>query len=324
MPSPITTSGFSVGVLPRTDFADPRLLAPNYADILPSVGRGLALYSQLQEERERPLRARLAQLQLQEAEGRAQLAPLERKRRMVELAQPIERVTGAGIEAVNRFPTDIQVSEGGVTFDNTPAGEDIFATEIVESIDPLTGAVTTGTRRTRPISTMEQIENQRSLMEDREARALAAEERLRIQEAANQAKADNDRLRAEASMMRAQQLASNPQVGYVDVKRDDGRTVRQYFSKADPTRIIHEVDRGMLMSFGDALMASAFGGAIPATTTGGAQPNAYEAERQRLLGGGTPAATVITVSTQEQYDALAPGAEYIDSETGRRARKPRK
>jgi hypothetical protein len=250
MASPITTSGFAIQERLNPQYLDPRQLAPRYDAIIPALGQGLGVagqFAQLYDEAQmRPIRQRLQQLQIQEAEGRAALRPLEQQRRRIELSQPIERVVGGGISSVPRFSPIQSVGDDGQVITETPAGEDIFSVEEVEVTDPVTGRKSVAQRRTRPLLTMEQADNQQSLIESREAAANAATERLRLTGERDAAKAENDRIKADASRVRAELLASNPGVSYVDVKREDGRTIRQYFPKGEPGRIIHEIDRGEL------------------------------------------------------------------------------
>ncbi len=87
----VNTSGFQVAERPRVDFADPRILAPAYGNILPAVGQGLALYGGLQQIADdavaRPTRQQLLQIQLADAQNRLGMAPLDRQLREVQIAE---------------------------------------------------------------------------------------------------------------------------------------------------------------------------------------------------------------------------------------------
>jgi hypothetical protein len=76
MPSPITTSGFSVQNMPNVQFADPRLMVPQYSNIIPAISQGAGLYNQLSQI---PIQRQLQQLQLQEAQNRLAQAPIEQQ-----------------------------------------------------------------------------------------------------------------------------------------------------------------------------------------------------------------------------------------------------
>lgn len=244
------TEGFRVSAMPGINYIDPRMFDSGLRDVVGNVGRGrevVGRFAQLAEEAEmRPVRERMAQLQIQAMEQQGALNRLR-------MLTPIETVIGGGIEEVPRYPLQNAILEDGTVIQERPAGSDIFETQRVRVIDPSTGAITETTRRGRPLQTVEQIDNQRSLMDQREAMAESAAERARIAAEAATAKAETDRIRAEndrikadAAMTRAESLQNNPQIGFVDVKRADGRTYRQYFNKSAPQQILHEVDRGTL------------------------------------------------------------------------------
>lgn len=87
----VATNGFQVQELPRVQYADPRLLAPNYGGIIPAVSQGLGLYGNLQaiadEAQARPTRRQLLNLQLQEAVNRVGMAPLDQQLRLAQVAE---------------------------------------------------------------------------------------------------------------------------------------------------------------------------------------------------------------------------------------------
>lgn len=168
MASPVTTSGFSVQVMPRVDYADPRTLVPRYDSIIPGISQGLGAVGQLaqiyENAQQAPIRRQLAQIQLEEARAQAGLAPLIADRKRIELQQPIERVISTGIEEVPRYMPQVMLDEAGQQVLDAqgqprmevPAGMDIFSTEQYETIDPVTGRRAVATRRIKPLQTMEQ------------------------------------------------------------------------------------------------------------------------------------------------------------------------
>lgn len=320
MASPITTSGFGVQVMPRYPDIDPRLLAPQLSQILPAAAQGFDFGAGIArtraEEQMRPLRQRLSELQLEDATARQVLTPLEIQRRRIELELPIEQVIGGGIEAVPRFAPETITLEDGTTRTERPAGDDIFATETVRVIDPVTGAISTTTRRGKPLQTVEQAAQLAEMNDYRDQLAAANLQRAEAASLAAAAKAESDKVKAEAAMLRAQVLQNRPDVGFVDVKREDGRTVRQYFPKGNPQKIIHEIDRGELgndlFNFGTVIQ----GGGAPAKTAAAASD--FEAGVRELAGIGAPAAesprTFNTVAEAEAAGAaglLKPGTKII-------------
>lgn len=101
MPSPISTSGFEVRAQPGINYPDPRLMAPAYGDIIPSVRQGLGLFGDIQQIQDAPMARRLKLAQIQEAEQNA--------------AFPRELVTGSRYigGAEMQSPYDIVATEEG-------------------------------------------------------------------------------------------------------------------------------------------------------------------------------------------------------------------
>lgn len=91
MPSPITTSGFQVTARPGIDYVDPRSMAPAYDKVIPSISQGLGTVGQfaqiMDEAKMSPLRRRLAQIQIQDAEARLALAPIEEQMAVARLQE---------------------------------------------------------------------------------------------------------------------------------------------------------------------------------------------------------------------------------------------
>ncbi len=85
------TAGFQVQERPRLDYMDPRLLTPNLTGLLPAAQQGLGLYGSLQqiadEAQARPTRQQLLQIQLQEAQNRMGMAPLDQQLRLAQISE---------------------------------------------------------------------------------------------------------------------------------------------------------------------------------------------------------------------------------------------
>lgn len=134
----LNTEGTRISVLPTYT---PSRTALDLSDFGSGFQQGLGVVQQAGQLR------RLRDLELENA-ARRPLRDLQMSREMVELGQPIERVTDVGIE-------------------ETPLGG-TFLTETVQSIDPITRAPSTSTRRARVIETPGQ-----AALRSRESRALA-------------------------------------------------------------------------------------------------------------------------------------------------------
>ncbi len=87
----VNTGGFQVAERPRVDFADPRLLTPAYGNILPSVGQGLSLYDHLAQigdsARIDPIKQKLLEIQLQDAQSRLGMAPLDQQLKLAQISE---------------------------------------------------------------------------------------------------------------------------------------------------------------------------------------------------------------------------------------------
>lgn len=162
MASPITTSGFGVNVMPSTQLADPRLLTPQYSQILPAIGQGVGLGNNLlqiyQDAQDRPLRQALAQLNLEQQQ-------LQNAR----LAQPVRQLIGSSLQEVPRYAPVTSTREDGTTFTEVPAGVDLREFQIINEYDPRTGQSRTVEQPGRVVKTMEDLANTQSLIEARNA-----------------------------------------------------------------------------------------------------------------------------------------------------------
>ena len=252
MASPITTSGFGVNVMPSTQLADPRLLTPQYSQILPAIGQGVGLGSNLlqiyQEAQDRPLRQALAQLNLEQQQ-------LQNAR----LAQPIETVTGISLQERPRYDEVTTMTDAGTEFKWRPPGADLLQIEEVRTVDPRTGQVTTSQRAARPLMTLEQ----RQAAEDKTAynESIAA---IRAQEAetrriAAEAKAQNDALRAQVAAEREARLGNDPTLRSRVIVRN-GTNFIQYFRPDNPAVVVEEVEKGPVTQSGIGALLTALSG----------------------------------------------------------------
>lgn len=218
----VQTQGFQVQERPRVDFADPRLLVPNLSGILPAAQQGLGMYGNLQaiadDARARPIRQRLQDISLVNAENALALSPLENARRRTVLQQPIERVLGGGLEEVQRYPLQPMLDEEGKpVFDSSgnprmerPAGSDVFSTELVEVVDPVSGQAHTVTRRGKPTQTLEQAALAADQADYRDQLAAIRAQNAATAAAAAETRGENDRIKADAMAARAEAALNDP------------------------------------------------------------------------------------------------------------------
>lgn len=309
----INTSGFQVQARPGIEYVDPRLMAPAYSNIIPAARSGFEFGESV---RMAPLRQQLADIQLQEAENRLAMSPLEQQLAALRLGEMQQQA------AIPEFVTEGVDIVGG---DRRLAAVDINAPfesfEIAEDFAPKERVVRG--QRVLAGGGVEPFERRETLATPADLRRQAASDKLAAQAeqrlAANQEslsayrtaqaeiaalRAENDRIKANAAMQRAETLENNPSYGFVDVKRADGKTYRQYFIKSDPTRIVHEVDRGEQSS-------SIFmpGGTV--TVSGGGDALRNLAGKYGATGAAPASSGPVAVRTKAERDALPSGTEYI-------------
>lgn len=77
--------------MPNVQFADPRLLGGNLGSIVPAASQGMELYSQIDKAGDEaysgPIKRRLQQLQLQEAQQKIASLPLEQQLKLAQIAE---------------------------------------------------------------------------------------------------------------------------------------------------------------------------------------------------------------------------------------------
>lgn len=139
--SPITTGGFQVTARPGIEYLDPRLLTPQYGSIIPSISQGVGVanqFRQIQDEAKmRPIRAQLAQIQMQEAQDRMMQAPLQRRLKELQIQEAeqnaaIPRVLGGNV-SIEEVPTSIYdmpaLDDNGNRTGPVPMGDLVQITE---------------------------------------------------------------------------------------------------------------------------------------------------------------------------------------------------
>ena len=184
--SPITTSGFQVSARPGIDYVDPRLMAPAYDRIIPSVSQGLGAVGQLaqiiDDAQSRPIRRRLAQIQLQEAQNRLDLAPLEEQMAVARLQ---EAQQNAAVPHILTDTVDLSGGEKQLAPRNLDAGfgniqfDESYAPRIRTTTGREIGAggVVTPFTRTETLATAAQVEADAI----KQAAAIKAQEALATQ-----------------------------------------------------------------------------------------------------------------------------------------------
>lgn len=296
MASP-SSRGFEIGVMPRLPDIDPRTFNTG-GGLVAGLNTGLSTFGALRNISEaaalRPTRRRLADIELAMQENALAMQPALNRRKLFEIGLPVERVVGSGVAEVPRYPEVETVTENGAVIRERPAGFDVTETEEVDVYDPGTGSVRRITRNKRPISTIEQQQAASDMTEYRNDISTIRSMEAQTRAEAARLKSENDRIKAEAAMLKAQALQTNPQVGFVDVKKADGRTYRQYFPKGQPQQIIHEIDRGEMGS--DIFN---FGGTV--VQGGGSGKAGFQDKVSALLGDESPAG--VSFQTPDQVKA---------------------
>lgn len=115
MASPINTGGFAVQERPRVDYFDPRMMVGQ--NVLPAVQQGLGLTTQFQQIADdaaaRPIKRKLQQIQLEEAQARLAQLPIEHQLQALHLGEaqqqaaiPQQIVDGVEIVGGGRGPAE--------------------------------------------------------------------------------------------------------------------------------------------------------------------------------------------------------------------------
>lgn len=317
----LQSQGFQLGVMPQLGQIDPRLFNTS-GQLIGGFQSGLGAYGALQnisdEAVARPVRNRLRDIQLANAESALALAPLEDQRRRITLAQPIERVIAGGLEEVPRYELQPMFDEEGVAvLDRNgqqrmerPAGADVFATETIEVIDPATGRKQTVTRRTKPTQTLEQAALAADQADYRDQ--IAA---IRLQQAATQseaatAKAENDRIKADAIAARAEAALNDPKWRTVSSGVD--ATGNLVINQVNSDGELRAVSTGQKPRANNSFFGSFnLGGGLPATGAAPANIDPAISALVNQIGGNRPASVPIaptparTFNTVQEAEAAA-------------------
>lgn len=338
-----TGQGYQVSVLPQVQQVDPRLFN-NAGQFLGGLNTGLGTVGALQniydQAQMAPVRRRLADIQIEEAQNRLSLAPLDRQLRDVQLAEAQQNA------AVPREVLDDSIVTGGGRLTQIANPDAGFGNlEFVDSFAPR-NRVVTGTRygaggiatpfsRTETLATPEQLKAEaaktalgartaESMIDSREAAALAATERNRLTAERDTLRAENAKILAESAMIRAQAYAENPNYKSAPATLDDNGNVVLNF--VDATGALHAVPTGQRRSATSTF--NFFGGgarngtatAKPAVvSTVGVDPAIVALSN--LAGGATPAAAVaaeVPTLTVEQATLVPAGTIFIGIDGKRR------
>lgn len=136
MPSPITTSGFQVQERLNPQYADPRLLTPQYERIIPSLSQGLGVASQFaqiaDEAQSRPIRRQMQQLQLEEAQARLAMLPIQQQIQALQLGEAQQQAAipeqiVEGVEIVGGTPGPAEFDDIYTPRERVTRGQSIAA-----------------------------------------------------------------------------------------------------------------------------------------------------------------------------------------------------
>lgn len=346
----INTGGFQVQNMPRVDFADPRLLTANLSGIIPAAQQGLGFYNGLQqiadEAQARPTRQQLLQIQLQDAQNRLGLAPLERDLRMAQISEAQQNAATPRLIA-----GDVMIEDGTKEY---PAAFDEFGVrtgpsetvigDLVEvqsgrEIGP--GGVVTPRTVRKTLKTAEQRQNEatKQAASIRASDALAGQ-RARGKEFESTAliQSYNDALEAGddevAALYKSRIDKLNAAPGLLAPGTAYNRRVEQLAADAGITLAAAQ-ELAKTPAGAEALAQAAVANKAAARSPFGAP--ALSAEQKELIrGGGPPAAAPapvaapapafsevvntalgpapgapVAVRTKAERDALPPGTQYI-------------
>lgn len=288
MPSPIQTGGFQVQAQPGISYLDPRLFAGGLTEIIPNIGRGASMVGGLYDMQEnaqlRPTRAALANIELQEAENRMAMAPLERKLASLRLGEAQQRAA-----IPSEIVESVDIIGGGKRLAplNPSASFEDFT--IMEEFAPkvkrtggtrvAAGGALTPFMRDETLLTAEEIKRQNR----RDDIALMAEGR-RVREQASTASARSQRLALDV------EKAKSPDFSKAREGLDsEGRLVTVLFNKKTGEQITIPTDLVPIKSESEAIQ-------IINALTGGGEPKVDPKD----TASGTP-----SFSTIEEADAAA-------------------
>jgi cell division septum initiation protein DivIVA len=216
---------------------------------------------------------------------------------------------------------ELRAADPNATFENFQITEEFTPRQrVTRGQEVLAGGVVRPGERRETLASAVDVKRQAAsdkLAADAEARLAANQESLALyrqaQAEAAQLRAENDQIKAQAAMIRANDLENNPSFGFVDVKRADGKTYRQYFQKNDPAKIVHEVDRGVMT---ESLFAPGATINVGSGASGGGLQNLaamYGAKKPGVASGGT-----VPTLTVDQARTAPVGTIFLGTDGKRR------
>lgn len=333
MPSPITTSGFQVTARPGIDYVDPRLMAPAYDKVIPSISQGLGTVGQfaqiMDEAKMSPLRRRLAQIQIQDAEARLSLAPIEEQMAVARLQEAqqnaaVPHVLADTVELSGGerrlAPRNLDAGFGNIQFDEsytprvrTTTGREIGAGGVISPFEKRETLATAGQVGAEIAKQASDLDYKLSLSEARLANAKTAAEAAQAKAETDRLRAENDAIKADAMRERARIALEDPKWKTVSAGQDAaGNLVINQVNAAGELRTIPTGEKKSASNFffggvnlSTAPVASASGAASPAR-------NAIDADIAALAGlatGGTPAK--VETLTVEQARVAPVGTVFL-------------
>ncbi len=207
--------------MPDVRFADPRLMVPQYSNIIPSISQGVGLYSQLSQI---PIQRQLQQLQLQEAQNRMDAYPIEQQLASLRLGEAQQQA------AVPQFvPQSVDIIGGsrelrpvdpGASFEDFQITEQFTPRQrVTRGLEVLSGGESRPVERMDTLATAAQVEAEaeKQAMAMESARALTAQrsrgkefESTALADLYNNAVADGDTEAASIYKARLDRLSQSP------------------------------------------------------------------------------------------------------------------
>lgn len=342
MASPVTTSGFQVQARPGIDYLDPRLMAPAYDRLLPAVGQGVAfgnnLYQIAENAQMRPIRKRLGEIQLAQAEQALEMAPLEQQRTLAQIAEmqqnaavPIQITENIGLSGGDMSRTGV-----GDTFEDFQITEELTPrVRTVSGYEIGPGGVRSPFQKTETLATAAQVraDAQKQAAAIEAQRALATQrsrgkeyEYTQLAELYSNALEDGDNEAAALYKSRIDKLTAKP--GILPTGTAFQRRVEQLAA-----------DAGVTMAAASELAKTAEGmealaKAAKSARTPDMLPVVVTPAERQLLRNPTPTDPLeteirdalrpkgpVTVRNKAERDALPIGTEFIGPDGRRYIRK---
>jgi hypothetical protein len=124
----VNTGGFQVQARPGIDYVDPRLMAAGYDRIIPALGQGIGVGNNLSQIAEaaqmRPMRRRLAEISVQQAEADLANTPLKQRQLLAQIANAEQNAAIPTIIPGTSFIEDqTRLYPAALDEDGRPTGE---------------------------------------------------------------------------------------------------------------------------------------------------------------------------------------------------------